>query len=454
MYVVTLPASATSSPATFAENATNAGADILEIRTDLTPSIETFDSPLPLMVSLRGNNVNNLIESLKPQYVDIEGEQNMEIPSNSILIRSFHDYEKTPSLDELEVIAHNLSESGADILKIVTTINSYADLSILESLRESIPSAQKRVILGMGVKAHLSRMLSPFNNTLTYSYIEGEDAGATGQVPLQLHKLTGHCKEPKVFGILGSTDIQSGSPFIHNTLFHAHDIDAIFTTLLTDDLEDAWKYINENNIEGCAVTSPFKQGIIPLLDRLDDEAGSLGSVNTIVKENGKWLGYMRDTKGMMDGYRFLKGKKSAAILGSGGVVPAVIHVCRQSDIEEIRVFARNEEARNALEEQFSVKTSPLEAIEDYEPDVVICSINTDTFIPLPIAKEGAHAIDLRYNKKTQFLQDASQKGYAVCDGVPMLIHQALAQFTHFTNLTPSQKDLELLHTLYPSHYGE
>ncbi len=54
MFVVTLPASAVSDPLEFAIKAKAKGADILEIRGDLTPNVKAFESPLPLLLALRG----------------------------------------------------------------------------------------------------------------------------------------------------------------------------------------------------------------------------------------------------------------------------------------------------------------------------------------------------------------------------------------------------------------
>ena len=146
MFVVTLPASAAAYPKAFALRAASAGANVLEIRGDLTPDVAAFDSSLPLLVSPRGTG-EALINKLKPSFVDLELEEILEIPKNVTIIRSFHDHEETPTITELLNIVKNLLATKPDIVKIATMIRSYDDLRTLDTLHHEIPSTQKPNIL-------------------------------------------------------------------------------------------------------------------------------------------------------------------------------------------------------------------------------------------------------------------------------------------------------------------
>ncbi len=453
MFVVTLPSSAAHDPLAFAKRAREAGADLLEIRGDLTPNVPAFNSPLPLIISPR-NSGESLTTNFQPSYIDLALGEKLSVPSSAILIRSFHDYKKTPSLQELLELTEQCRDEGADIIKIVTTINSYDDLATLEKLHAAVPKEQKRIILGMGMRAHYNRMLSAFQNELTYTFLDEGESAAPGQIALSLYKKTAHCKQPLVFGILGSLDVRSASPLIQNTLFAAHDVDAVFTAFLSDDLDDAMSFIKQAKVQGLSVTTPFKQDIISYLDDLDPLARELQSVNTVMCENGEYKGYNKDEYGIREGYDFLEEGSAVSILGSGGVVPAVIHVCRKKGIEDIRVFARSTQARSELERSFSIPSFDLSAVLKAQPDVLICAVNADVSLPIPTAKPDAHALDLRYGKATHFLKEAEQKGYQTHDGVPMLLHQALGQFQCFTGITPSNEDGQLLQSLFPMSYGK
>lgn len=446
MFVVTLPASAAQDPTSFARKAKEAGAEILEIRGDLTPDLKAFKSDLPILFAPRGFG-HELIDVLNPAYVDLEMNEHAPFTiHDSQSIISYHNYECTPSIKELQEMIKEMQDDNPDIIKIATTINSYADLRTLDELQNEIPSDQKRVILGMGMKAHLNRMLSPMRNVLTYTYMDDGEQAADGQVPLSMYAVTNN-KPSQFFGILGSLDVQSKSPLIHNTLFNHEGIDALYSLCLTDNLDDAWEHLTALGVQGFSVTSPWKQKIIEKLDRLDPAAEELGTVNTVVKEGDEWVGYPRDAEGLVRGYNCLQNAEDVNILGSGGVVPSVIAACKQAGVQTIRLFARNEQKRRALAEQFELESYPLEDVKLHPAKVLICSISTDVSMPLPIPTLDAHAIDLRYGKETQFLVDAEQAGYEIHDGLPMLLHQALAQFELFTGITAKKEHTDLLTSL-------
>lgn len=474
MFVVTLPASAKNNPGKFSRLARQAGADILEIRGDLAPDIRPFNSLLPVLLSPRGNSYH-LINQLDYDYIDLELNEIDQINYDpKKLIISHHDYDQTPPLNDLKKIADEMLKNKPEIIKIATFVNYYQDLKTLDELHKIIPANQKRIILGMGPKAHLNRMLSPLKNELTYTCIDKEDEGAPGQVDLQMYKLIENVTLsrpagrssirpplrsgllrvtqlavskgdiPAIFGLLGSPDIQSLSPLIHNTLFNKHKINAIYSLFLSENLDDAWDHIITLGTQGFSVTAPFKQEIINKLDDLSEDARLLGTVNTIIKKDNKWIGYPRDAQGLINGYPFLKGAKSAAILGSGGVVSSVIYACQLSGIKDITVFARNKNARSQLASKFNIKSAPLEDLSKNHFNVIICSISAEIDPPLPAPKNNSSAIDLRYGKKTKFLKKASELGYKTYNGLPMLLHQALAQFELFSGIKSSASDLDLI----------
>ena len=437
MFVVTLPASAAAYPKAFALRAASAGANVLEIRGDLTPDVAAFDSSLPLLVSPRGTG-EALINKLKPSFVDLELEEILEIPKNVTIIRSFHDHEETPTITELLNIVKNLLATKPDIVKIATMIRSYDDLRTLDTLHHEIPSSQKRIILGMGPKAHLNRMLSPLKNALTYTFIDDGEESAPGQVPLSLHRLTAHCKNPKIYGLIGGMDcVRSLSPLIHNTLFHRHKIDALYTLYPTESLEDLHRNKDILNNHGLSVTAPWKKDIMQYPDRLDPLVEKIGSMNTAVMENERWMGYTTDVIGIAEGYDW-SAVKSLAILGSGGVVPAVIEGCRSAGVHDITVYARSREDSDALARRFSVTAQDLSSISSIDVDAVLCTVSDDVDLPLP--KNATIAIDLRYGRQTKFLTAATQRGWHTADGLSMLIHQALEQFRLFTGIMPTMDD--------------
>ncbi len=462
MFVVTLPASATTDPLSFAEKAKAAGADVLEIRGDLTPDMQTFESPLPILWSPRGSQ-----KIFKSAYVDIElhelplpltpsprerGNDSAQSPLPPVeegaggwrTVRSFHDYEKTP--EDLQSIVDQLLATKPDILKIATMIRSYDDARRLLALHDHLPSSQKRVILGMGPKAHLVRLLSPIKNALTYTFIDNRDEAAPGQISIDVYRDMLHVREPKIFGLLGGPQIASSfSPLIHRTLCRRHAIDAVYALFPTEDLQDAWKNLTMMHAQGFSVTAPWKQDIIPLLDKLDPLALELGSVNTVLRQKDKWVGYNTDVIGLVEAYEFAN--RNIAIVGSGGVVPSVIAAARQAEANNIVVYARNAEAREAIADRFEIDTADIEALTTSSPDTIVWAASGDPDIELPGAPENGQAIDLRYGTLTPFMEASTERGYETHNGLPMLIHQALSQFRLFTGIEPTQQDLSMLFSL-------
>src|SRR5690625_4039446 len=57
--------------------------------------------------------------------------------------------------------------------------------------------------------------------------------------------------------------------------------------------------LKRKELDGFNVTVPYKQTIIPYLDEIDTEAESIGAVNTVLNDNGRWIGYNTDGKGYL-----------------------------------------------------------------------------------------------------------------------------------------------------------
>ncbi len=495
MFIVTLPPSAQKNPRKFALMAKRAGVDILEIRSDLTPMVQPFHSPLPLLVALKTSDTS-LLRSLEPAYIDIDVNNSviysLVIPKDVKLILSFHDYSKTPSLVVLRKVVQKMYSLKPWMLKLATEITSYSDIVVLYDLQSYMNKKSIRsTVLGMGPKAHLTRILSPLRSTWTYATIDSKDASAFGQLPISFYRLTEGRKNPKLFGILGGPHITASlSPVVHNALFLRHNIDALYSCFPTEMVEkysssrssgsqtagkflqncdlriaaaskksivevskknslSTMKIFEKLGIQGLSVTAPFKRDAFMFADVRDLISQKLGVANTLVKKQGKWHAYNTDVFGILYGYPELKQAKKIAILGAGGAVPAIIAAVKMANSRaEITVFARNpKKAKQELSDS-SFKILPLDHAQKSEADIVICAISEDVKLPLPSpALSKSFAIDLRYGKITQFMKVAEKKKYHVQDGMPMLIRQALKQFYYFTGKSPKKDDLEYLSSI-------
>ena len=67
----------------------------------------------------------------------------------------------------------------------------------------------------------------------------------------------------------------------------------------SEDLEAAVRGANAVNRRGVNLTMPHKITIIPYLDQLSEAARIIGAVNTVINNNGTWIGENTDGKGFV-----------------------------------------------------------------------------------------------------------------------------------------------------------
>lgn len=85
---------------------------------------------------------------------------------------SFHDFRGTPSLSRLREIVQAARKSGADIVKIATTLRGPEDLAVLLQLQASKP-ATPLATMGMGPLGRISRLvLAAAGSRLTYGFLD------------------------------------------------------------------------------------------------------------------------------------------------------------------------------------------------------------------------------------------------------------------------------------------
>lgn len=129
-----------------------------------------------------------------------------------------------------------------------------------------------------------------------------------------------------------------------NRLYQLLDLDYIYKAFTTTDLPAAIGGIRALGIRGCAISMPFKEACIPLLDELDDTARAIDSVNTIVNDGGRLRGYNTDYSAV----RLLLKQHGVdpatpfALRGSGGMGKAVASALRDAGFADGVIVARNE----------------------------------------------------------------------------------------------------------------
>ena len=183
------------------------------------------------------------------------------------------------------------------------------------------------------------------------------------------------------------------------------------------------------NIKGFNVTIPYKEVIIPLLDKLSKKARKIKAVNTIkVTKNGRLKGYNTDCYGFKKALtsKLNSEDKRALILGTGGASKAIEYVLNKLEIkydfvsrnpENGEAYAYSEITDNLLNEyQIIINCTPLGTFP-----------NVDSFPDIPYEALGKQHLlfDLVYNPpKTAFLRKGEQQGARISNGQSMLEYQA------------------------------
>jgi shikimate dehydrogenase len=185
---------------------------------------------------------------------------------------------------------------------------------------------------------------------------------------------------------------------------------------------------NTSDLKGLNVTIPYKETVIPFLDKLSKKAELIGAVNTIkITKKGKLKGYNTDYYGFKKSLQPLlqPHHKKALILGTGGASKGVAFALDELDIPY--TFVSREAKENGIDyDRINATTfDNYQIIINATP--VGTSPNVDAFplLPYEFFTEKHIAYDLIYNPaETQFLKKAKQQGAQIKNGLDMLIFQA------------------------------
>ncbi|MDR6846059.1 shikimate dehydrogenase [Flavobacterium granuli] len=185
---------------------------------------------------------------------------------------------------------------------------------------------------------------------------------------------------------------------------------------------------NNTDLNGLNVTIPYKESVIPFLDKLSKNAKQIGAVNTIkFTKKGKLKGYNTDYYGFKKSLEPLlqPHHKKALILGTGGASKGVAFALDQLDITYI--FVSREAKENCIDYSLINATT----FDNYQIIINCTPVgttpNVDLFplIPYEFFTEKHIAYDLIYNPaETQFLNKAKAQGAQIKNGLDMLIFQA------------------------------
>ncbi len=267
--------------------------------------------------------------------------------------------------------------------------------------------------------------------------------------------------------VIGNPISHSLSPLLHNYWFEKYELhDSIYEKKKVEknDLRKIIEQIKNDEIKGVNVTVPFKKEIFNYIDSSPNQVQLTKSVNTLVKENNKVVGYNTDKEGFEISLKekdwSLKNKK-VFIIGAGGVTPSVLSTFIQDEgADKIYLSNRTREKAEELKRSwdkflniYQMKKNTIEIIDwgknCEECDIVInttsVGLKKDESINFDFSnyKNNKDVLfyDLIYNpKETNFLKDAKVRGNKTMNGKMMFLWQAHLAFKMWTGVSPEIND--------------
>ena len=272
--------------------------------------------------------------------------------------------------------------------------------------------------------------------------------------------------QTQVCGIIGNPVAHSMSPALHNCAFAKLNLDYVYVAFRVDegDVRAALNGMRAlHNFRGLSVTIPHKTAVIECVDEISTVDASIGSINTIINDNGKLRGLGSDGPGarqaLLDGHINPEGR-AVTILGTGGASRAIafdlVHNATPSRLilggiirEELEILAQNVADSTQI---------PVDAI--LVDDESLKSAMTDTEVLINATPVGMHpkvadtpvspnllhpdlgVMDIVYNPlETRLLKDAKSLGCKTVSGLEMFVNQAVIQFESWTGKTAPKDEM-------------
>lgn len=209
----------------------------------------------------------------------------------------------------------------------------------------------------------------------------------------------------------------------------------------------------QRGLAGVNVTHPCKQSVMPLLDRLSEDAAALGAVNTVVFCDDGRVGHNTDWWGFAESFR--RGLSDVSVgtvllLGAGGAGAAVAYALLKLGTQSISIFDLDVAKSHALGEKMArlfpnrrvaVPSSLRDQLHEVEGIVNATTMGMTKNPGMPVPAELIEprhwvAEIVYFPLQTELLRHARSAGCRTLDGGGMAVYQAVEAFRLFTGIQP------------------
>jgi shikimate dehydrogenase len=258
-------------------------------------------------------------------------------------------------------------------------------------------------------------------------------------------------------GLIGKPLRRRHSPVMHDAAFAAAGIDARYELLELepDDVAGAVDAARGPEWLGLQVTAPYKRLVAGLCDEVEEQAQTIGAVNSVTRTaDGRLLGFNTDAPGFRAGVELAMGRPLAGanvvVAGAGGAAQAVVFACLDAGAHSVTVGNRTVSSARALAQRLAGAgpgTVTAVALDDpafagalRSADLAVNAttvgmLEPGTTIAVEELPAEATVFDLVYvPAETPLLGQARARGLRAANGSEMLIQQAAIAFERWTGV--------------------
>jgi shikimate dehydrogenase len=254
---------------------------------------------------------------------------------------------------------------------------------------------------------------------------------------------------------LSARPSNNGTRF-HNHLYEQLGLNWIYKAFAPTDLAQAIAGVRGLGLRGCAVSMPYKEDVIALVDVMDPSAKAIDSVNTIVNDGGTLTAYNTDYTAIEQLLQRndVPTDYSVWLLGAGGMAKATAAALRDAGFRDVTIIARNEAAGRALAELygFAWRTGiPARDAGEGAADMLINvtpigmaggpEADASSFPPEAVAAAKVVFDVVALPAETPLIKAARAAGKRVITGAEVATIQALEQFVLYTGIRPSDEQV-------------
>lgn len=271
----------------------------------------------------------------------------------------------------------------------------------------------------------------------------------------------------KLYGLIGNPIEHTLSPLLHNSLAEMMGHNMVYAAypVLSANVSAAISGAYALGISGMNITAPYKEDVIPCLKEIMPEARQLGSVNTIVRSDGGFIGYNTDNTGL---YRAMQSEgieisgADIIILGAGAAARAAAFLCVGKGARRVFILNRSYDKAQDMADYVNneTKTTCLYSVDINDlsklPEKCIALQCTSlgikpnegrVLIDCPDFYRRIEAgVDMIYNPcETAFMENIKKAGGRAINGLKMLLYQGITAYELWHQTTVPKEYAEIIY---------